>query len=298
MWWVWLIGCTVGLDDPVDPPTDTGVGVRVTGDTFELPAVPTGDTFDLPDEVVIPPIDCHLFHPVEWSDWTRTYDVTIDEVSGTEVHAPQGYEATPSGAAVGEAWKVTEEITGAGSSNGTVTRWMRCDLGETGLYEVAWRRAGGGATVTAVADDPKPVLPDASHMDATPPAVADHLSENNRFSVSKGIYTLTLRQNVDSVLYHGIEEVTVPAGTFDAFHMTSIYTEWTANAQSGDPILALLQQLLGASVSTTAEEKQVDAWYVEGLGMIKEKVLLSTGETVSTRELRSCSGLPWCPDEQ
>lgn len=257
---------------------DTDVAaVPETGDTDVNEQIDTGE----PDDTDVDPDDgvaCHAWDPLEIDSWTRVYDVKYQAKKGTETHTGGGLDVD----ADGNPMFIVDIDTGVeGGAPGTYG--YACDLDQPGAYltEANTTIALGmlGELPILVSNNPAyRYLPGAG-------TIGSEGSWEYSFTKSMAIEGLPLDVPMSGLFVEmGFESVTTPAGTFkNAYHVTETYTE--------DRSALSMFEMLGIDASNI--EAFSERWYVEGIGLVKEKTVdvNDPSKVLSEHVLKSFKGL-------
>ena len=267
---------------------DTGGSIDDSDDTDVVDYPDTGDT-DVevgtdtgePDDTDVDPGDvfgCHAWDPVELDGWTRVYDVKYKAKKGTETHTGAGLDVDSDGNPM---FIVDIESGVEGAAAGTYG--YACDLDEPGAYltEANTSMSLGmlGELPILITNNPAyRYLPGAG-------TIGSEGSWEYSYSKSMAIEGLPLELPMSGLFVEmGFESVTTPAGTFkNAYHVTETYTE--------DRSALSMFEMLGIDASNI--EAFSDRWYVEGIGLVKEKTVDVNDPSVVLSEhvLKSFKGL-------
>jgi hypothetical protein len=301
-------------DTPVDTPPEETEPPRETGWPDDQDT--TGGGGGGGGGGALSPIGCHPFQPIEGVGWRLVFDAQYGTArNGREVWEGQGLVTLPAWLDVNgftDAYAWSTVITNAGAADSENVYYGRCDLDGVGLFDLGWERAIqagllGRTTITLRADarQERKVLPGESELLGGYP----FWQQNMRYDLTQTGGTIggaSAAELVNNATYTsaGVEAITTPAGTFtDAQHIIVVYTEEKQDSGGGGlmdlffaPFEALFQAILGFSEGTASVTAQSDRWYVRGIGLVKEVTFdTNTGDTISSKSLRSCSGLPDCP---
>ena len=266
----------VNQDDSDDPTGETSDSEDPTDDddTTDDPDDPT-DTEE-PTDTEVPESDCHPWDPVDNNTFTRVYDVVYEGERGKEEQAGKGLDLTSSSDI---AYRVTTALT-TSSNSWDGSMYFSCDnyTEEGGLHLLEWSvdLTMGGIPlkqVVGVHSDPRMNLPPEAQMGSI-----GSWSYRYDLEASPMGFPTTIPV-VGTYTEAGTEEITVSAGTFDAYKLENSYVMDMTEASTFYP---------------DAENIEADAtyYYAEGIGLVYELTVDSnTGETIMEKELTSYSGL-------
>lgn len=248
---------------PTDPASDTDAVPTETGDT------------GLPAELR----RCHPWEPIEIDDWTRTYATTHGTEAGVEVQRMLGDTVT-SGFAPSR--YVQSELT-AGDSSWLGGAYLNCHpttrWATVQEYDLTWTDivifVPQQVTTWYRLPTAMPFLPPPEAMETTetwswtgPMAYLESLTGGVKHLEAQGTFTMV-----------GLEEVTVPAGTFEAWH---VHHDWTRSGVEGG-LLATAYDAMDVSA---------DLYFVKGVGLVWEKAWDNTLDVlIYERQLSGYTGL-------
>lgn len=336
LWVMMAAGCVL---ETIDYDVDTDAGVTdtdadtdtdaVTDTDTDAAASDSGDTEDKEldtdepppvDTDVGPAIGCHPWDPAGDSvGWTRTYNVVAGSDSRTEVETGVGPSVSPYGTKGFEIQIDRLETNRAVDAK----RWMSCDIGTPGAYELGWYQVeNGGLGVGAVDVTFTPTVPRRYlPSDLESGAVGDWVTSQSAALESNASGTLgALYSGSDCLAITGDfinwgDDAPVTAGVFtfteDVSRITEVVdTEPGSGCPGGgggfsglfqdlfsDVFSSLFVDLFGVETSGGATEAYRETWYVRGIGMVKQEVKDGDGNVLQTRTLQSCTDLPHasCP---
>lgn len=291
-----LAACNGGNLYNQNPPDTADTGIEDT-DT----AVDTGDTDDTQ-----PSTACHPADPLELdAGWTRTYNVTWEGESGTEVQTGIGEDLTSGGQT---AYVIQSELTAGTSTNLTTTDYRGCDNGKAVWYE----SISNGQTMMEVVPGfpmempvhtekypgtPEPYLSDMATLEGTgswsysytmeqvSTGGTDLMDFSSMFTCEQDTATGTQTCQIPvegTVTAYGIEPVTVNGVEYpEALKIADArIVKWSEAGSSGSggtgdftEILETLLESFGMpNLFGGSDDTEIIAqkWYVEGIGLVKE----------------------------
>ncbi|MCB9664514.1 MAG: hypothetical protein H6732_10385 [Alphaproteobacteria bacterium] len=323
----------VDLTPDDSAPDDSGGGDSGPDDsgTLEVDTAPQPTVDTYPEaEVVTPSNLCHPFDPVEVVGWTRTYEVTIagGEVvspkgSVVELHTAKGAQPVPDLSkpildALGlpnTGWSHDVTVQTNGSASGVIARhWQACGGGTLDPHApfrlvTQLQAVGGSRKVNLIAGERFAHLgpPEAPYQGSVGAWGGRRAELANWWNAFCG-RDQRANRTLDEVTYPaGLETITVAGlGEVEAWHVTvmtrSVLSERTDFAcLFGDLFGDVFGEIFGTSAEAIgpdiARRTQVDRWYVEGVGLVRESTLdLQEVPTEVRRiELTDCTVLPGCP---
>lgn len=233
--------------------SDTDDASAETGDASSDDTDPDPHT-DLPDP------DCHLADPMMAAGWTRTYDVVMRGKSGSEHQRGEGHGFYTSQATIeDDGWNVTVRNACDAAGRAQQLGWEGTTQAGPGPGGPPYPIPPQTYTVRATPSAPRAYLPPMTDLRnglqwsyAYDLRVED-ISGSGQFQAyvlpTSGTYTA----------WPGTQPVTIAGVTYQAFYLTNQYT----------------QELLGMDALGVSPPDNINGhselWYVEGLGLVKEK---------------------------
>ncbi len=211
---------------------------------------------------------CHPYEPVSDLVWEKDFDVDFGGSKGTEVQMGGGPDKTSSGT---DAFAM-DSVLDAGTYAWDGTSFTSCNVGgellqleSSGTYT---NPTFGTLDVVATDNPARVVLPKFDQVGTGATWTFDYDLEVDSGGNATAIPTAGSSTEEDT------ESVTVPAGTFLAWKITSTWSQDFTDA-GGDLL-----------------ERDSTFWYVEGLGLVKELTIdAATGDLVIEKVLTDYSGL-------
>lgn len=299
-----------GSDGGTDGGSGDGADTDGGGSSADSGGADTAADTGTPD-----PLGCHPYDPVSYTDWSRTYTLTIGGETGTEVHADRGVLPLPASLASiatvrglpSEGTAYEAKVSGIVGQQKVTTTWATCaSPTDRRAVEWAFETTVGTDALRGIADAPVPYLPTPADALATPPPswTFDTTYRLRWPSALCGVQSGS-RTHETQVASRGVEPISVAAlGTVDAFTTVTLLDQSQTTSGVTNPFCDIFDEAFGTLFGGAGfdpdgsyDKLKIERWYVRGVGLVRERVSQATppGAELSTRTLTSCSGLPGCP---
>lgn len=272
----------LGYPDSADTGEETGAdGSDTSVDTSDS-SVDTSDS-SVDTDTGPQNTTCHPADPMMSSGWTRTYSFTYRGKTGTETHRGQGngvYSTQMS--AQSDSWNVTVR-------NGCDSQGKALQQGWEGSTQLSGTNnslpiplpISQGYTVRATPSAPRAYLPSLSDLRNGAQWQYTYDLRVEDISGSGGFQPSNVPTTGTYTAWPGMQPVTIAGVTYQAFYLTNQYTQdWSR------------MDMLGTQGLSNVEGYS-ELWYVEGLGLVKEKTtdLNDPSSIYVEKTLTSFSGL-------